>query len=206
MIRYSLQHMMFLEMEQIAELDRDVVAPIHQAGLDEAWQLIQTVPGIQDRSAASILAETGADMKQISDSQGFEFPGAGLSVRATTGARARTRAVTRPAGIPGCEAHSPNAPGPAAATKNCFLKDKFWRLTSRSGGEKAPALIAVAHVMLLLIYQVLEKRQPFDNRQTPPLDDRQRQRMIRHHVRSLGKLGISIHRIASVPAQPDAPN
>ena len=78
MIRYSLQHMMFLE-EQIAELDRDVVAPIHQAGLDEAWQLIQTVPGIQDRSAASILAETGADMKQISDSQGFEFLGGTLS-------------------------------------------------------------------------------------------------------------------------------
>jgi transposase len=64
MIRYSLQHMKFLE-EQIAEMDRDITGKIHEAGLDEARQLIQTVPGIQDRSAASILAETGADMPQF---------------------------------------------------------------------------------------------------------------------------------------------
>jgi transposase len=56
--------MKFLE-EQIAEMDRDITGKIHEAGLDEARQLIQTVPGIQDRSAASILAETGADMPQF---------------------------------------------------------------------------------------------------------------------------------------------
>jgi len=35
--------MMFLE-EQIAEIDRDIAAKIHEAGLDEAVQLMQTVP------------------------------------------------------------------------------------------------------------------------------------------------------------------
>ena len=59
MIRYSLKHMLFLE-EQIAELDRDVAAKIGAAGLGQVQQLMQTVPGIQDRSAANILAETGA--------------------------------------------------------------------------------------------------------------------------------------------------
>ncbi len=203
MIRYSLQHMMFLE-EQIAELDRDIVAPIHPAGLDEAWQLIQTVPGIQDRSAASILAETGADMKQFPTAKDLSS-WAGLCPGNNRSA-GKNKSSHTTGGNPWLRGALTECAWAAAATKNCFLKDKFWRLTSRSGGEKAPALIAVAHVMLLLIYQVLEKRQPFDNRQTPPLDDRQRQRMIRHHVRRLGKLGISIHRIASVPAQPDAPN
>src|SRR5713101_5871278 len=42
MIRYSLKHLLFLE-EQIAELDRDITVKIHAAGLDEAWQLMQTV-------------------------------------------------------------------------------------------------------------------------------------------------------------------
>jgi transposase len=64
MIRYGLKHMVFLE-EQIAEMDRDIVTQIREEGLEEPWQLIQTVPGIQDRSAASILAETGADMTQF---------------------------------------------------------------------------------------------------------------------------------------------
>jgi transposase len=62
MIHYSLLHLKFLE-EQIEELDRDIAAQIRQAGLDREWELLQTVPGIQQRSAASILAETGADMK-----------------------------------------------------------------------------------------------------------------------------------------------
>jgi transposase len=61
MIRYSLAHMRFLE-EQLEELDRDIAERIRAAGLDRQWQLLQTVPGIQQRSAAKILAETGPDM------------------------------------------------------------------------------------------------------------------------------------------------
>jgi transposase len=201
MIRYSLQHMMFLE-EQIAELDHDIAVQIREAGLDEAWQLMQTVPGIQDRSAASILAETGADMKQFPSAKHLSSwagvcPGNNRSA-------GKNKSSHTTDGNPWLRGALTECAWAAAATKNCFLKDKFWRLTSRSGGHKAPALIAVAHVMLILLYQVLETHQPFNDRQLPPLGERQKQRMIRHHMRRLGKLGISIHRIASVPAH--APN
>ena len=46
--------------------------------------------------------------------------------------------------------------------------------------------------MLILIYQVLETQQPFENRMAPPLGEQQKKRMIRHHLRRLGKLGISV--------------
>jgi hypothetical protein len=36
----------------------------------------------------------------------------------------------------------------AAAKMDCFLKEKFWRHVSKSGGKRAPALIAVAHTLL----------------------------------------------------------
>ena len=88
----------------------------------------------------------------------------------------------------------------AASTKNCSLQDKFWRVAGRSGGQKAPALIAVAHLMLTLLYRVLDTQQPFQDRKAPPLSEPQRQRMIRHHIRRLGKLGIAIPRVAYVPA------
>ena len=84
----------------------------------------------------------------------------------------------------------------AAATKDCFLKGKFWRIVTKSGGEKAPAIIAVAHTLLLLVYKVLQTKQPFEDRTAPPVDDRQKERLIRHHIRRLGKLGIAIQAVA----------
>ena len=64
--------------------------------------------------------------------------------------------------------------------------------------------MAVAHLMLTLIYGVLETQRPFEDRKAPPLGEPQRQRMIRHHIRRLGKLGIAIPRVAYIPmaAQP----
>jgi len=60
MIGYSLKHLEFLE-QQIGEIDGAIVGKIKEAGLEAEWQLLQTLPSIQDRSAAAILAETGAD-------------------------------------------------------------------------------------------------------------------------------------------------
>jgi transposase len=64
MIQYSLEHMRFLE-EQIAKLDDDIGAQIAEAGLTGKWQLVQTVPGMQPTSAATVLAEVGGDMNQF---------------------------------------------------------------------------------------------------------------------------------------------
>ena len=63
-IRYSLEHMKFLE-EQIAELDMAIERKIIDSGYEQEWKLLQTLPGIQDRSAAAILAETGVDIRQF---------------------------------------------------------------------------------------------------------------------------------------------
>jgi len=64
MIGYSLAHLRFLE-EQITQLDGDIRDKIAEAGLLAEWENLQTVPAIREDSAASILAETGADMKQF---------------------------------------------------------------------------------------------------------------------------------------------
>src|SRR5258708_17818364 len=64
MIRYSLKHLEFLE-EQIGEMDRDIASQIGEAGLDRPWPLLPPVPGIQDPSAAAILAGTGGGEEQF---------------------------------------------------------------------------------------------------------------------------------------------
>src|SRR5215472_16911767 len=91
MIRYGVDHMRFLE-EQIEQLDQDIVTKIQEAGLEPQWRLLQSVPGVQETSAAAILAETGTDMtrfpseKHLSSWVGF--------VQATIGVQARIGAVT----------------------------------------------------------------------------------------------------------------
>src|ERR1051325_2623950 len=64
MIRYSIEHLQFLE-EQIESLDGDIRAHIEQAGYGEQWKLLQTLPGVQEPTAAALLAEMGPDPTQF---------------------------------------------------------------------------------------------------------------------------------------------
>jgi hypothetical protein len=51
-------------------------------------------------------------------------------------------------------------------------------------------------------YQLLQTKKAFEDRTAPPLDERQKQRLIRHHIRRLGKLGIAVQAVApSLQAQ-----
>jgi transposase len=195
MIRYSLKHMEFLE-EQIADIDAAIVEQIQQAGLVREWELLQTLPGVKDRSAASILAETGGDMQQFPTAKDLSsWAGVCPGNNRSAGKNKSSRTT---GGNPWLRSALTECAWAAAAKKNCFLKDKFWRITSKSGGKKAPAIVAVAHTLLLLAYQVLQTHQPFEDRTVPPLDERQKQRLIQHHIRRLGKLGIAIRRYETV--------
>jgi hypothetical protein len=51
------------------------------------------------------------------------------------------------------------------------------------------AVVAVAHGLLLRVYQVLQSQRP--QAPAPPIDEQRRKRIVPHHLRSLGRLGIS---------------
>lgn len=164
MIRYSLKHLEFLE-EQIDDLDRAIAGKIVASGYATEWRLLQTLPGVGDRSAASILAETGADMAQFPSAREFSSwagvcPGNNRSA-------GKNKSSHTTGGNPWLRRVLAECAWAAACKKNCFLKEKFWRITSKSGGKKAPAVIAVAHVLLLLAYHVLSTHEPFADRTAP---------------------------------------
>jgi transposase len=90
MIRYSVKHLHFLENE-IGELDAAIAGKIKDAGLEQQWKELQKLPGIQDRSAAIILAETSAEIEQFASPK--DLPSlAQACVRATRAARGKNRA------------------------------------------------------------------------------------------------------------------
>ena len=202
MIHYSLEHLKFLE-GQVEKLDRDIEEHIRAAGLERQWRVLQSVPGIQDRSAATILAETGPDMKAFPSARQFSSwagvcPGNNRSADKNHGSRTT-------GGNPWLRSALTECAWAAAARKNCFLKEKFWRIASKSSGKKKAALIAVAHNVLLLIYGVLQTLEAYQERNFPAMSDEQKQRLIRHHFRHLGKLGVAIPRYLAAPATSPRP-
>src|SRR5215831_6327194 len=190
MIRYSVDHMRFLE-EQIEQLDQDIAMQIREAHLEPQWQLVQSVPGVQETSAAAILAETGGDMNQF-PSEKHISSWAGICPGNNRSA-GKNRSSHTTGGNRWLRGTLTECAWAASAKKNCFIKEKFWRITAKSGGKKSPAVVAIAHTLLILVYQALLTGQGYQDKQAPVLNQRQKERMIRHHIRRLGKLGVAVY-------------
>jgi transposase len=148
-IRLSVEHMRFLE-QQLQHIDQEILGKIKASGFQHAFELLQSIPGVQQDSAATILAEIGPDASP--------FPSAGH--------------LSSWAGVcPGNHRSAGKEKDPhinhgnrwlrttlvecawaASAKKHCFLRDRFWRLAA---GSRKRALVAIAHALLILIYNAL---------------------------------------------------
>jgi hypothetical protein len=145
---------------------------------------LQTVPGVQETTAAVMLAEMGPETKQFADEKHLgswaglcpgnnKSAGKNKSGHTTQGNRWLRAALTECAwGV--------------SQKKGCHLKEKFWRIAAKS---KPKAVVAIAHQILVLGYFVLQRGTPYEEVRGAELSESQRQRLIRHHVRRLGKLG-----------------
>lgn len=177
-------------MKRLAEtrrqLDDEILRHIEASGLASALELIKTVPGIQQDSAVSVLAEIGPDMSafhtaaHLSSWAGLcpgnrRSAGKEKSGRTTRGNRWLRTTMTQCAWA-------------ASMKKDCYLKGKFWRLAAEG---KKRAIVAIAHNLLVLVYHVLATGQPYQERSTL-VHERHQQRRIRHHIRALGRLGINV--------------
>ena len=69
------------------------------------------------------------------------------------------------------------------------------------GWSETPALVAVAPSLLGEIYEVLRTGQPYQGRHASRLPALQKQRLIRHHLRRLGKLGVTVRCNSSAVAR-----
>jgi transposase len=184
MIRFSLDHLKFLE-QQLQEIDRAILRKINESGFEPAFQLLQSIPGVQQDSAATILAEIGPDLKAFPSAAHLSSwagvcPGNCRSAGKEKNSHVNHGNVWLRTALVECA-------WAASVKKNCFLHDRFWRLAS---GNRKRALVAIAHGLLILIYKSLTTGQPYQEMGAAELDEAKRQRLIRHHIRRLGRLGI----------------
>ena len=149
-----LAHMDYLD-ESIERLSGDIEAML--APFAWAIDLLDTIPGVNRRSAEVLIAECGADMTRFGSAQRLASwagmcPGNNESAgKHFSGKTRKGSKWLRTALVECAEAMS--------RTKGNYLSAQYARIKGRHGHNKA--VLAVAHSILVIAYHVLSRQEPY---------------------------------------------
>lgn len=154
----------------------------------EVLARLDQIPGIDLRCAIDILAETGTDMspwathRQIAAMAGL-CPGNYISA----GKRLKNRSRQ---GNPYLKSMLVQAAASAINTNGSYFQSKFRRLKQRRGHKRA--LVAIAHAMLVIIYHMIKKGEPYRELGAKFVTEHEHGRKKNDLVKQLQKLGYSV--------------
>ena len=150
-----LAHLEYLD-ESIERRSDDIATMI--APFAPAIDLLDTIPGVDRRSAEVFLAEIGPDMSRFS-SPAHLASWAGMCPGNNESAGKHFSGKTRkgPKWLRTALVESANA---ASRTKGTYLAAQYARIKGRHGHNKA--IVAVAHSILVIAYHVLQRGQPYN--------------------------------------------
>ena len=197
------EHHRFMLKMQLTRLDE---ADHHVQQLDEEIasrlapfrahvELLSTVPGVKEQLSAAILSEIGPDMSAFAGpghiaSWACVCPGNNESAGKRLSGRTRKGNVHLKVAL----VEAANA---AIRTKRTYLRDKYFRLKARRGHKRA--VVAIAHKILVAVYQVLAQRVPYKDFGETYLDTLDHRRVASNLVRRLERLGYAVAISANSP-------
>lgn len=152
-------------------------------------ELLDTIPGISARTAEILLAEIGTDMARFPSAKHLSS-WAGMCPGNNESAGKRKTGKTRK-GSKWLRQVLTEAAHGAAATKNTYLGALYRRLAPRRGTRKA--LVAVGHAILVIVYHVLKRGEPYQDLGANYFDERDQQSVRRRLVRRLEQLGYQVN-------------
>ena len=163
-------------------------ASIQALTWDEAVVLLDTIPGVGQRSAEMILGEIGINMDRFPSEAHFSSwaklcPGnnesAGKRYSAGIGHGNRWLQTTLV-----------QVAWAAVKVKNSYYSAFYRRLAARRGAKRA--IIAVAHHILIAIYHMLKKREPFKDLGANYFDERNKTQVVNRAKRRIENLGYQV--------------
>jgi transposase len=160
-----------------------VIGPFRPFG-----NLIRTIPGIADRCAEVIVAETGADMS-VFPTAAHLASWAGTCPGSHESAGRVKSTATRP-GNPYLKAALGAAALSIANTHGTYLAAKYRRIAARRGAKKA--LVAVEHAILIAIWNMAHTGAEYDDPGPDYYTRRDPERVRRHALNQLNRLGYSV--------------
>lgn len=165
---------------------------------EAAVALLDTIPGVGPRSAEMILAEIGLDMSRFPDE-------AHLCSWAKVSSGNNESAGKRYSGAIGhgnrwLRTVLVQVAWAAVKVKKSYLSSFYHRLAARRGAKRA--IIAVAHRILIAIYHMLKKHEPFKDLGATYLDERNKPKVVNRMKHRIEQLG---YRVTIEPALVSAP-
>ena len=198
LIRGCLRHLACLE-EEVEELDAEILRRMQLSTFQKAFTLLQTIPGVGQLSAATILAETGPDLDSFPTvEQMASWAGLCPGNRESAGIQKGPQTTH---GNPYLCTALVQCAWAATRKRDSVFRSRFQRLAPRRGEKRA--IVAVAHHMLIILYCMLKRGVPFLGAEHAP-KQRRRERRAHHRLRCLRRLGFSVEiRLISESTPPD---
>ncbi len=192
MVTEQLSHLDYLE-EAMERASAEIADRLQED--QAAVELLDTVPGISARSAEVLLAELGTDLSRFPDARHLaswagmcpgnaESGGKRLSGKTRKGNQALRQALIQIAHV-------------ASKTKDTYLAAQYRRIAARRGKKRA--LVALGHTILVIVYHILTRRQPYQELGVAYFDQLERQRVEQRLVRRLERLGYTVSLQAPAP-------
>jgi transposase len=190
------EHHRFLLAELLAHidyLDESIERLNGQIGdrfrpFEKDLQLADTIPGINQRTAETVLAEIGTDLSRF-PSDGHISSWAAICPGNDESAGKRRSGKTRKGNRWLRQALVEAAHG-ASHSKNTYLASQYRRLAARRGSKKAA--LAVAHSILVILYHMLKRQQPYQDLGPNFFDERDKLAVQNRLVKRLEKLGFKV--------------
>jgi transposase len=208
LISQSVEHAVLLD-RQMEELEVRIEEQLQP--YREQYELLQTIPGVKEMTAATILAEIGPDMSQFETAKHLcswagicpgnnQSAGKSKPSRIKKGSKFLLSALVE-------------AGWAAARKRDSLFQRKFHRWVRRLGEAKTN--VAMARSLLEVAYVLLKEKRPYQEPDPQQRHEREKAKLVRHHAKRLRQLGADeglveelIQRLqqadgsSSVPVQP----
>ena len=183
--REQLAHLQYLD-AAIARVDAELDARL----VDEraAIALLETIPGVARRTAEVLVAEIGTDVSRFPSAEHLASWAGMCPGNAESGGR-RLNGRTRH-GNPWLRRTLAEVATVASRMKGTYLAAQFRRIAARRG--KGRAVVAVGHSVLVAIYYMLTRREPYHELGAQYFDNHERDHLQRRLVHRLQRLGFAV--------------
>ena len=161
-----------------------------------AVELLVTIPGVGRTTAELLIAEVGTDMARFGSAAQLASwakvcPGNNESAgKRYSGRTGQGNAWLRSGLVQA--AHS------AVMVKDSYFAKVYRRLACRRGAKKA--IMAVAHRLLVAVYHMLHKHEPYRAPEPSAQDERRKHQLVHRMQQRIERLGYAVT-IAPMPAQ-----
>lgn len=186
MLRLMLKHIDILD-AQILSLDEEIQKNMKQ--VNEQVCLVDSIPGVGERSAQVIIAEIGINMNQF-PSAAHLASWAGLCPGNNESAGKRKSGKTRK-GSDILKATLIECAKVAGHLKDTYFSAQYSRIAARRGKNRAT--VAVAHAILTIVYHMLKDNVPYQELGPDFFEQHRKNEIVKKSIQRIEALGYTVN-------------